>query len=341
MQKNIIALAIAGAIVAPAALAQTANPVTLYGRVYVTVESVEAKGGANPIVRRERVEDQSSLFGIRGTEDLGGGLKLFFQLETPFRADSNVTTFASRNSGIGLQGGWGTLLAGRWDTPYKVTTYPVDLYLDLTNGAIVGTLHDRGNFDRREQNVLQYWTPTVAGFAARISVTSNEGRTATLSPRSYSGNVTYTKGPFYAFYAYEEHQDVSATIGKEKGNTAGGYIQFGPVKVGAVYEQIEKTGLTDKKGWLGNLLYTLGKHQLGWQYMTVEDGAAANAAQPECDSNSVSYFYNFSKRTFLIAQYIRIDNNEASSVCNFGANALPLTAGQDPRGLSVGLRHVF
>ena len=75
--------------------------------------------------------------------------------------------------------------------------------------------------------------------------------------------------------------------------------------------------------------------------MTVEDGAAANAAQPECDSNSVSYFYNFSKRTFLIAQYIRIDNNEASSVCNFGANALPLTAGQDPRGLSVGLRHVF
>src|SRR5690348_17430593 len=98
MNKKLIALAIAGACVAPAAMAQTANPVTLYGRAYVTFESIEAKGGATPLARRNRVEDQSSLLGVRGTEDLGGGLKAFFQLETSFRLDQNTSTFANRNS---------------------------------------------------------------------------------------------------------------------------------------------------------------------------------------------------------------------------------------------------
>lgn len=90
MNKKLIALAVAAASVAPAAMAQTANPVTLYGRVYVMFESVEAKGGASPVVRRNRVSDQSSLLGVRGTEDLGGGLKAFFQLETAFKPDQTI-----------------------------------------------------------------------------------------------------------------------------------------------------------------------------------------------------------------------------------------------------------
>lgn len=340
MNKKLIALAVAGACAAPAAMAQTANPVTLYGRAYVTLESVEAKGGAS-LPRRTRVEDQSSLFGIRGTEDLGAGLKAFFQLETAFRLDSNNTAFATRNSGVGLQGGWGSVVMGRWDTPYKITTYSIDLYGDLTNGGITGVLHDRGNFDRREQNVIQYWTPNFGGFAARLSYSANEGKTSTLNPRVYSGNVTYTRGPFYVFYAYEEHKDVSATLKEEEGNSLGGYVNFGPVKVGAVYETIEKTGSTKKKGWLASVAYNFGKHRVGAQFMNAKDGGATTATlQPECDSVSASYWYTFTKRTFFIAQYIDVDNN-AAATCNFGANGLTISAGQDPKGISLGIQHVF
>ncbi|MGZ5071815.1 MAG: porin, partial [Usitatibacter sp.] len=132
MNKKLIALAVAGACVVPAAMAQTANPVTLYGRVYATFEAVEASGGtAADVVRRNRVSDQASLLGVRGTEDLGGGLKAFFQLETSFKPDENNSVFAGRNSGVGLQGNWGSLLLGRWDTPYKVTTIAVDPFGDL------------------------------------------------------------------------------------------------------------------------------------------------------------------------------------------------------------------
>ena len=70
MQRKVIVLAVAGVLAAPSAIAQTANPVTLYGLVFGTLESVEAKGGSTPVVRRTRVEDNSSRLGVRGTEDL-------------------------------------------------------------------------------------------------------------------------------------------------------------------------------------------------------------------------------------------------------------------------------
>lgn len=347
MNKKLIALAIAGACVAPAAMAQTANPVTLYGRVYVTLESVEAKasGATAAVNRRTRIEDQSSLFGIRGTEDLGGGLKAFFQLETGFRPDQNTTTFAARNSGVGLQGGWGSFLLGRWDTPWKVATIAVDPFGDLTLSGITGTLSDGGNFDRREQNVMQYWSPSWGGFAFRLARTANEGKTASVDPYSQGANVTYTGGPVYAFLAYEEHKDQlgsAATAGsEEKGWAGGGSFAFGPVKIGGQYQEIKKTSRAKQKNWMGNVVFTAGNNQFIYQYMQSKDGALNTAAtQPDCDSNSLGYQYNFTRRTFFLAQYTKVDNNDASS-CNFGANRLAASAGQDVQGVSVGLRHVF
>lgn len=340
MNKKLIALAVAGACVAPAAMAQTANPVTLYGRVYVSYQSVEAKGGTAPVGRRNRVEDDSSNFGIRGTEDLGGGLKAFFQLETAFRADQAGTAFATRNSGVGLQGNWGSVLIGRWDTPYKILGYGVDVYGDLNLGGITSALHDRGNFDRREQNVLQYWTPNLGGFTARASYTANEGKTATLNPYVISANVDYKKGPIRVAYGYEEHKNVSATVSSEKGNELIGEFTFGPIKLNGMVEKITKTGTRKQKNFLLSGVWTAGKHQIALQYMESKDGGATTATlQPECDVKSVGYFYNWSKRSQMVATYAKVDNN-ATGVCKFGSNPLGGT-GQDPQGLGIGIRHLF
>ena len=353
MNKKLIALAIAGACAAPTAMAQTANPVTLYGRVYLTVESVEAKGGSGPLSSRTRIEDQSSLLGVRGTEDLGGGLKAFFQLETAFRADQNNTTptsgvaqpFGTRNSGVGLQGGFGSILIGRWDMPFKLATIAIDPYGDLTISGITGTLSDRGNFDRREQNVLQYWSPNIGGFAFRAAVSANEGKGAGLNPRDFGASVTFTRGPIYVFGAWEKHEDVSATLRNEEAWAVGGAVTFGPVKVGAQYQKIEKnTFRDDQDNFMLNAVFTFGKNQIIVQGMKSEN---QNVVGAECESLSVGYQYNFTRRTFFIASYIDVDNNAVSN-CNFGSNALPITAGNgtttfssDPRGFFAGLRHVF
>lgn len=332
MNKKLIALAVAGACVAPTAMAQTANPVTLYGRVYVTAESVESDSNS----RRTRIEDQSSLLGVRGTEDLGGGLKAFFQLETAFRADSNNTPFATRNSGIGLQGGWGSILLGRWDMPFKSATIVIDPFGDLTIGGITGTLSDRGNFDRRDQNVAQYWSPNMGGFAFRVAATANEGKTATLNPRDLGANVTFTRGPIYAFLAWEEHKDPSATIDKEDGWAAGGSVAFGPVKVGAQFQRIDKGNSVEMDNIMANVVWTIGNNQIIGQYMQSKDAPA------DCDSWHVGYQYNFTRRTFFLAQYSSIDNDPGAD-CNFGASRLTINraAGEEVKGISLGLRHVF
>ncbi len=349
MNKKLIALAVAGASLAPAAMAQTANPVTLYGRVYATFESVEAKGGATPVARRNRVSDQSSLLGVRGTEDLGGGLKAFFQLETGFKPDQNDTGFAQRNSGVGLQGGWGSLLLGRWDTPWKTTTIAVDPFGDLTLGGITAALSGsgvagvQGQFDRREQNNVQYWSPSFAGIAVRLSYAANEGKTATLNPGSNGASVTWTGGNIYVGYAYHEFKDQpfgTVTPSKQSGNALFGNFSFGPIKLGAIAEEMKRDGFTKQKAWMANVVWTLGNNQLIYQHSDAKDGGANGASQPKCKVDALGYQYNFSRRTFFLAQYVKIDNN-AVATCNFGANALTIAAGQDPQGVSLGIRHVF
>jgi predicted porin len=367
MNKKLIALAVAGACVAPAAMAQTANPVTLYGRVHVTFESVEASGtGAQ--VRRNRVNDQASLLGVRGTEDLGGGLKAFFQLETSFKPDQNDSTFANRNSGVGLQGGWGSILLGRWDTPYKQVTTAIDPFGDVTLGGYTAVMNgsgirgQQGQFDRREQNVVQYWSPTFAGVKVMLSYMANEARTATLNPRSNGASISYTGGPVYIAYAYHEFKDIGlgtapsttfASLPKQTANQVAGTLAFGPVKLGAAYEEIKREGLgttavpgfTKRKSFLGNVVFTFGNNQLIYQYAKGKDGELTSiAAQPDCDANVFGYQYNFTRRTFFLAQYAKIENNNNNSTCNFGSTPGSISGnigGQDPKGISLGIRHVF
>ena len=343
MNKKLMALAVAGACVAPTAMAQTANPVTLYGRVYVMFESVEAKGGPSSATQssRTRVSDQSSLLGVRGTEDLGGGLKAFFQLETAFNPDGGGNTYATRNSGIGLQGGWGSILMGRWDSPYKVVGYGPDIFGDLTIAGITSALHDRGNFDARLQNVIQYWTPNMGGFQAKLAMTANEDKTATADPKTFSANLTYGKGPLKLQYGYEKKEDQGG-FAKQEGNELTGEFTMGAFKLALMGEEIKKSGTKKQQNWLASVIYTAGKHELAYQFQQSKDGGASAAAtQPECDVNTVAYFYNWSKRSQLVGLYTKVDNN-AAGVCRFGTGALgTLGNGNDQEGFAIGIKHVF
>jgi predicted porin len=348
MNKKLIALAVAGATVAPAAMAQTANPVTLYGRVHLTSEWVESKG--NPgLSKRSRIVDQASLLGVRGTEDLGGGLKAFFQLETAFAPDQAPGTnggFAGRNSGVGFQGGWGSILVGRWDTPFKVATGAIDPFGDVTIAGITQANNDQGNFDRRDGNVWQYWSPNWAGFAFRLQTQSTETKTATVTPQDNSASVTFTRGPAYFFVTYEEHKGqvgTTATSGaKEEGTALGGSYAFGPIKIGGTYQEYRKTGRTKKKSLLGNAVWTVGNSQFIYQYQQAEDGGVSSAAsQPECDTNTLAWQYNFSRRTFTQLLYTKVDNNAAANCGTVGGSMIPGPAGSDPQGVSFGIRHIF
>lgn len=346
MQNKLIALTVAGACCAPAAFAQTASPVTLYGVVRVNLESVEAKGGAG-VPRRNRVEDRVSFFGIRGTEDLGGGLKLFFQLETPFKPDQNDTPFATRNSAVGLQGGFGSIRLGRWDTPMKqALAGPIDPFGDIGLGDVTTAFLRGGTFSQRAVNTVQWWSPNWGGIAVKAMYSANEGKTATVNPYNWGASLTYSRGPVYLAIAHEKHEEsvgLTATDNvDEEGTALGGSFRAGAAKISAGYGEFKRTGATKNKGWLLGFEYTAGKNVFLASMQSSKDGGSRTATtQPKCESRAVGYRYDFTRRTSFIAEYADIDNNTAAS-CNFGLNPLGgVAAGMDPRGISLGFRHVF
>src|SRR5258706_5254741 len=118
-----ITLVTLGLLGAPA-LAAAQSTVQIYGRLNADFESVEATGAAaGPnFARRSRVTSNSSNIGFRGSEDLGGGLNAFFQVESAVNFNDGTTAgfWGSRNSGVGLRSGsWGQFFLGQWDSPYR------------------------------------------------------------------------------------------------------------------------------------------------------------------------------------------------------------------------------
>src|SRR4051812_33083755 len=193
MNKKLVAVAVAGLLAAPlAAQAQNAN-VTLYGRLNLDFEIVDGRqaDGSNP--RVSRLSSNSSRLGVRGTENIGGGLNAIFQIEQNVSGDtgnSSASGIASRETFVGLQGGWGTFQMGKFLTPYD-DLHPIfgnapTLTTTIFSTAAIwanGNNNKAGNgFDARLGNSLRYNTPNISGFTGEFQ----------YSTRDSSGNTTQT-----------------------------------------------------------------------------------------------------------------------------------------------------
>ena len=365
MKCTLIAATVVGALIAPTAMAQMKPGPgfewTLYGRAYLTVESVESKGGTTPMSNRTRVSDNSSLLGVRAEKELGTGLKGWAQLETGFKADDTTggtNSFATRNSGVGFTGDYGNLFVGRWDTPFKVSQHlAIDPFGDLTIAAPSGTAMRQQAFNNRANNVMQYWTPSLSGFVARLAVTSNEGKSddpavagtaAGANPRLYGGSLAWTSGPFYAAYAYEKHQDsignLVATQGTdETGNGISGKYTMGSAELSGQYGRYSRTDTATQKSGVINVLATFSAHQLIASYRKSVDGGPTGTEQPKCDSWALAYKYIFDRNFDIIALVTEV-RNKVGGLCDFGQNGVGATAtagGGDPKGIAAGVRYSF
>src|SRR5882672_11798200 len=131
MQKKLLTMAVAGALAAPCiALAQSS--VEVYGTInmafgkfkYSEGNSVATNGAGNvttPSISKWDVAQGASNYGLRGRENVGGGLTAWFQIEqnAPMERSNNIAiTPASRNSAVGIQGGFGNIFVGQWTTPW-------------------------------------------------------------------------------------------------------------------------------------------------------------------------------------------------------------------------------
>jgi len=312
MNKKLLAIAIAGVLAAPLAQAQTAN-VTLYGRINVDTEVlINAKQdvtGGSIKQNLYRVQSNSSRFGIRGSESLGGGLNAIFQIENGSLGITNSGgLLAGRDTFVGLQGGWGTMKIGYFLTPYddpsvifgSVPTFITSILGSQSlwsNSGWVGNTQTGGAFDDRASASVRYDTPNYKGFTGSFQVSgANSGADSgavTLGAQRrhaslYSVNGMYNNGPFKAGLAYEQRNNYrgNATAGGPRLTDQGWYgtagWDFGIVYVGAVYEQLKydiETGGDLKRnlwglGASGNL--GPGQYYLGYQWAGDGTGSSKN-----------------------------------------------------------------
>jgi predicted porin len=376
MNKKLIALAVAGAIAAPlAAQAQSSN-VTIYGTIRMGVESTKATGAtagsAADHIRRTRVVDNASNLGFKGVEDLGNGLKAFWQIESALVPDGQNDTgvaaapgWATRNSAIGLRGNFGEIMMGRWDVYYTndiiaqlgvVKSLSSSWALGATFSSINGLFYGGG----RMPNVITYTTPNMSGFTARIQYstgTATEVRSAAIGdPRVWALSLTYLNGPLFVNYSHLNNRDTGGrgeSIRFDK--LSGSYLFSGTTRLGLAWERgrINAAGgvaasRAQRSAWYLFLSHQMGKHGIMGTYARAGNtsGTLRSGRDTGASFFQLSYTYDFSKRTNAFVTYGRISNKRAaqydffinSAVQNF---ATGVNAGADPTSLSAGLVHNF
>ncbi len=281
MQKKLIALAVAGMFAAPA-FAATSN-VDVYGSINVSIDRVN--DGDDSWMRM--VTNNNSFIGFKGSEDLGGGLSAVWQIESNINIDGNQSNaadagniFGTRNTFLGLSSkGFGTILAGVHDTPYKMSTGPLDLFVG-TLGDYNGIMGNQTNFnpfgppgalmssnpsavfDLRTGNTIAYLSPNFGGFDVKAAyVMGGEGNDKGAdTSRAYSLSATYKNGPLFVTGAYEKHDDLNINGTTAACNAGATCLGF---NMGAA---VPNTVAIEREAWKIGLGYTMGAFQVGLMY---------------------------------------------------------------------------
>jgi predicted porin len=288
MNKKLIAAAVAGAFVAPAAFAQNST-VQIYGLLNVeygySIQPDAAAGGRSNV---DALNSGASRIGFKGEEKLGGGLSAWWQCESDLRflggATQSSGNLCDRNSALGLKGGFGNVYIGTWDSPLK----RVSGITRITNeagwlGSQLMTLSNagtgagawNGTFSTRNTNTVNYDTPNFNGFSASLQYTTlqvarnNTGTSSitnntlpTAKGRQVSLSGQYVAGPMAIVAGYSKHDKDRTTVASAANYTQGlkdtawligGTYQVGPVKLGLTYVDAEiETAVgasTERKSW--------------------------------------------------------------------------------------------
>jgi predicted porin len=198
--KKILSLAIAATLVAPAAAMAEA---TLYGKAHMVIQNTSEDDGTDD-VDVWSVDSIDSRIGIKGSEDLGGGLKAVYQFEFKVNHDDG-DGLGDRNQYAGLAGGFGTVLLGRHDTPLKMSQGKFDQF-----GDVAGDIKSVIPGEDRVDNVIAYISPSMGGLSfvgAAISGELGDGADGELDGPADHISLAglYNNGPIFASLAYNTY----------------------------------------------------------------------------------------------------------------------------------------
>ncbi|WP_061960090.1 porin [Cupriavidus pauculus] len=334
--------------------------VTLYGVVDTGIEYQNHQpSGNNSIVRMTPGNMSGSRWGLRGTEDLGGGLKSLFVLESGFDSDTGRSgqnnRLFGRSAYVGLQGNWGALTLGRQtNTLYDIFGTVDPMWIASKYSILVQDAH----FSARADNTVKY-VGTFGGVTAKamysFGADSTRANASEIpgSPkigREMGGSLTYTGSNWEVVAAYDDINTGTTTATPDattRRAVVGGNFVVGNATIFAGYRWAKGydgaalPGAPAASSQRSNQYWTGVRYQITAPLTLV----AAAYYQDFADTSADPWFfvlssdYALSKRTdaYLNVGYTKNKNGSTLGLGSFGT----VNGSANQFGAVVGIRHKF
>ena len=321
MKKGLIALAVLAAY----GVSFAQSSVTLYGLADVWVGSVRTDDGQGKSTSTTKLESggvNTSRWGVKGSEDLGGGLKAVFKLEQGFKLDTGAagsstgqgtgTQAFDRQSYVGFAGGFGEVSLGKVWSAYDDVSGASNAMFDSGALAPMYTVFKSVNYIDRPVNGIRYTSPTMGGFAGAVSYSLREG-SATL-PATTAVNLTYGAGPLAVQFGYQV-EDLNTAANDTKYTRLGATYNFGiataKLTLGNVANVGNVNGADTKEVQVG-VDYPLSPVVLlSASYAKSDDSQPAGVYEQTRKGFGLGATYTLSKRTFLYTGYRTARSSQA------------------------------
>ena len=309
MKNTQVALAVVLVTLASSAAAQ--SNVNVYGVVDTAIgREYDSEAGTNMLSSYTG----TTLLGFRGSEDLGNGLKANFQLEAA-GMESDTGAWGGgfgRQSWVGLSGGFGDVMVGRTTTPQNRIMGTFDLNGTAASSAlgVLGVAANGAFQGSRQSNQIQYATPTMSGFQARIAYGFSETVSGTSGDKKdfLQLAASYKAGGLTLGAAFQpksySRQDAAGDANFRNGYSLGAKYNFGVAEASVIYIRDEDRRTGDAVGV--GVAAPLGAFQVGAQFarlINVKNADGTKSAKEGANAYELFANYSLSKRTALYAAY--------------------------------------
>lgn len=311
----------------------------IYGRAHLSLDQLD-NGNDSGL----NISSNASRFGIRGSQQVQDNLTVLLQIESLIRLDEGSGDWASRNSFLGLQGDFGLVRAGFFDTPLKNVRSRTDLFGDQVGDARNIVRGGGVDMDRRFRNGLHYQTPAFQQLTFDLHYSPNDrsGSNTDNKDDAISSSVTFDNKELMLMLAYERRS-------RPENNALSGY------RAGASYRLNDQWRFT--AFWQSSENFNGGNRDaygIGAAYR-VSDAYSVkaqlyHAGDADADNSgatmlSLGLDRRFGRQLTLyaVAAFTNNADNASFNVSAGGGHGkqLAIEPGQDPYALSLGVVYNF
>lgn len=375
-QRSALVAAVLAAGAVGAQAQSAGSNVQMYGVFDVGVSTFSRSATVDKRLTKMNTDtNSSSIWGIKGSEDLGGGLAAQFGLEAGLDPKSGGATGGAATGAqtpianvLWRRGSWVGLKSNNWGSVRLGRDYTTHILSQLVNGSGMPNTainSSNANFmvaqgignDFWNSNMIRYTSPTFAGFDVGVNYIFGEQPSDSSAGRGIGGVVSYTQAPFKVALSYTKNNGVNDAAGNHANHDVHYWILTGSYDVGKyrlafLYDKVSNEdkigyGWLDSKAWLigGNYAFT-PELRVGLQYGEINASDSAVAGTPYKKKSKhalITAHYSLSKRTYLFSSFGHADNGIAPIQPLWGGSqgGQQAVKGDSINGFVVGMVHRF